>query len=105
VKGEEDKYFEIILNNKSRFIFEVEEKNRILNDIIELLLKYYRINKLEQKFLIFSYKIGVEKYFKLNEDSSSRNNYEERKIEEILNKERDLREIIEDIVINQYFIS
>ena len=105
VKGEEDKYFEIILNNKSRFIFEVEEKNRILNDIIELLLKYYRINKLEQKFLIFSYKIGIEKYFKLNEDSSSRNNYEERKIEEILNKERDLREIIEDIVINQYFIS
>jgi len=58
INGSKENYFEIILEDKckSRFIFEVERKNNILNDIIELLLKY---RKDDEKFLILSYKIHI----------------------------------------------
>ena len=103
IEGEEKKYFEIILNNKSRYIFEVGDKNAVLNDIIELLLKYKKFQKIEEKFFIFCYKIDVDKYLR-NTDESIRNNSEESKIKDILNPKEDIRVILEDIVINGYFM-
>ena len=101
VNGEEDEYFEIITKTKSRFIFEIKEKILFINDLIELLLKYYKFN---EQFLIFSYKIGIEKNMRPIEDLYNRNIIEKRKIEQILyEKDDDFTEIIEDIIVNRFF--
>ena len=104
VNGEEDDYFEIITKTKSRFIFELKEKILFINDLIELLLKYYKSKKESERFLVFSYKIGIEKNMRPIEDLYNRNIIEKRKIEQILyEKDVDFTEIIEDIVVNRFF--
>ena len=103
MEGEESEYFEIILKNKSRYIFEVGDKNAVLNDIIELLLKYTKVQKIEEKFLIFPYKIDVDKYLR-NTEESIKNSLEESKINDIKNPKEDIRAILEDIIINGYFM-
>ena len=105
VKGEEDEYFEIITKTKSRFIFEIKEKILFLNDLIELLLKYYKTKKITEQFLIFSYKIGIEKNMRPIEDLSNRYIIEMRKSEQIMyEKEENFMDIIEDIVVNRFFV-
>ena len=79
-----------------------------LNDLVELLLKYYKSKKDSEKnlekFLIFSYKIGIEKNMRPIEDLDNRNIIEKRKIEQIIyEKDDDFTEIIEDIVVNRFF--
>jgi len=103
VKGEEDTYLEIISKEKSRFIFEIEEKNLFLNNLIDLLLKYNKRKKINEEFLFFSYYIGILKYMKLSDDADNRKSQEERKIEQILQRKDDFMEILEDIIINHYF--
>ena len=102
IKGSEDKYFEIILENKSRFIFEVEDKYIVINDIIELLLKYYKTRKINERFFVFSYKIGIKKYIRHGEDFVTKKSLEIRKIEEIKYR-NDFLPVMKDIVINYYF--
>ena len=66
VKSEQESNFEIILygNPPPRFIFEVQNKNKILNDIIELLLKYYKSININEHFLLFSYKTSIKRYMR-----------------------------------------
>ena len=101
-KEDEEEYFEIIIKD-SRFIFQLENKNIFLNNLIELLLKYYNMKKIKEKLILISYKIGVKKYMRNVEDASTRLNLEERKIEEIKYEKEDFLEILEDIVFNYYF--
>ena len=103
VKGEEDAYLEIISKERSRFIFEIEEKNLFLINLIELLLKYNKRKKINEEFLFFSYYIGILKYMKLSYDADNRKSQEEKKIEQILQRKDDFTEILEDIIINHYF--
>ena len=103
VKGEEDAYLEIISKERSRFIFEIEEKNLFLINLIELLLKYNKRKKINEDFLFFSYYIGILKYMKLSYDADNRKSQEEKKIEQILQRKDDFTEILEDIIINHYF--
>ena len=104
VNGEEDEYLEIISKTKSRFIFQIKEKILFLNDLIELLLKYCKSKKITEQFLVFSYKIGIEKNMRPIEDLSNRNIIEMRKIEQIIyEKDEDFTDIIEDIIVNRFF--
>ena len=104
VNGEEDEYLEIISKTKSRFIFQIKEKILFLNDLIELLLKYCKSKKITEQFLVFSYKIGIEKNMRPIEDLSNRNIIEMRKIEQIVyEKDEDFTDIIEDIIVNRFF--
>ena len=102
--GEEEEYFEIILKGKSRFIFEIQYKNKIINDIIELLLKYYRTKNINENFLLLSYKTSFNKYIRKISNTTTINNLEERKIEEIIGGKEDFKEILEEIVFNCYFV-
>ena len=72
--GEEEEYFEIILKGKSRFIFEIQYKNKIINDIIELLLKYYRTKNINENFLLLSYKTSFNKYIRKISNKTTINN-------------------------------
>jgi len=102
VNGTTENYFEIFLENKSRFIFEVEKKNDILNDIIELLLKYKNNNK----FLVFSYKISLKMKYNFLKKDELGDTYEESLIEQLrsvlFNKEN-IRSILEEIILNFFF--
>ena len=106
VKGKEENYFEILLNDTPppRFIFEVQNKNKIINDIIELLLKYFKTKNINENFLLFSYKTSIKKYMRHIDDPSIRKSLEERKIEEIMYVKDDIKEIIIEIVVNYYFL-
>ena len=106
VKSEQESNFEIILygNPPPRFIFEVQNKNKILNDIIELLLKYYKSININENFLLFSYKTSIKRYMSNIEDQNIRKSIEERKIEEIMYEKEDFKEIISEIVFNFYFL-
>ena len=105
VMAGEEKYFEIILKGKPRFIFEIQFKKRIINDIIELLLKYYKAKNLNENFLLLSYKTSFNRYIGRISNEITIKNLEERKIEEITYEREDLKEILEDIVFNCYFVS
>ena len=101
--GAKENYFEIILEDKckSRFIFEVERKNNILNDIIELLLKY---RKEDENFLILSYKIRFDAKLNLNQQEDQKY-YEDYLIEEIKSnifQKDNLMVILEEIILNFY---
>ena len=106
VKSEQESNFEIILygNPPPRFIFEVQNKNKILNDIIELLLKYYKSININEHFLLFSYKTSIKRYMRHIEDQNMKENLEERKIVEIMHEKEDFKEIISEIIINFYFL-
>ena len=105
VMAGDEKYFEIILKGKPRFIFEIQFKKRIINDIIELLLKYYKAKNLNENFLLLSYKTSFNRYIGRISNEITIKNLEERKIEEITYEREDLKEILEDIVFNCYFVS
>ena len=103
VNGSKENYFEILLENKSRFIFEVEKKNNILNDIIELLLKYKNNNE----FLIFSYKISLKIKYNFSRKDGRADLYEESLIEQIksvLFQKESMRALLEEIILNSFFI-
>ena len=102
VNGATENYFEIFLENKSRFIFEVEKKNNILNDIIELLLK----NKNNNKFLVFSYKISLKMKYNFLKKDELGDTYEESLIEQlrsVLFSKENVRSILEEIILNFFF--
>ena len=99
VNGEEENYFEIILDDKcSRFIFEVEKKNNILSDIIELLLKYRK----DENYLILSYKISFSRKHNYMQQES-RKTCEDYLIEQIKNDffhKDNIMIILEEIILN-----
>ena len=103
VNGEKENYFEIILDDKcSRFIFEVEKKNNILNDIVELLLKYRK----NENFLILSYKISFSRKHNFMQQESKKA-CEDYLIEQIKNdffQKDNLMINLEEIILN-FFLS
>ena len=103
INGTKDNYFEIILENQCRYIFEVENKNDILNDLIELLLKHSK-NKI--KFLILSYKISLKRKYNLSKQDGMRDKYEEYLIEQLIAlifKKDNIKFILEEIILNFFF--
>ena len=103
INGTKDNYFEIILENQCRYIFEVENKNDILNDLIELLLKHSK-NKI--KFLILSYKISLKRKYNLSKQDGMKDKYEEYLIEQIKSlifQKDNIKFILEEIILNFFF--
>jgi len=92
-----------IFFNKINIFIEVEKKNNILNDIIELLLKYKNNNE----FLIFSYKISLKIKYNFSRKDGRADLYEESLIEQIksvLFQKESMRALLEEIILNSFFI-
>ena len=103
INGVKDSFFEIVLEDKSRYILEVEKKNDVLNDIMELLLKY---RKNDEKFLILSYKINLKRKHKWHQEEGKKV-FEDYLIEQIksdLFQKENLIVNLEEIIMNFFLI-
>ena len=103
INGSKEHYFEIILENQCRYIFEVDNKNDILDDLIELLLKH---SKNKTQFLILSYKISLKRKYNFKKKDTMRVKYEEYLIEQIKSaifQKDSIKVILEEIILNFLF--
>ena len=103
VNGSKDNYFEIILEDNSRYILEVEKKNNVLNDIMELLLKY---RKNDNKLLILSYKINFDRKHNFFQQEGKKE-LEDYLIEQIkldLFQKEEPIENLEEIILNFFLL-
>ena len=103
IKGSKDHYFEIILENQCRYIFEVENKSDILNDLIELLLKH---SKNKTQFIVLSYKISLKRKYNFDKQEGMKGKYEDYIIEQIKSaifQKDNIKVILEEIILNFLF--